>query len=221
MKSTVIFLGCLLIMASCGTIVSDWSILDQTTFSPLSWNNIILGMTSEEEMEEIISTTDYVIESSITHAGGGSIFDNRIYFDMSSPNNSRGLITVYTYIKNKNVVEMQFCGDINISIGDIVQITGNPQSVITLSYERGLLIGLLNSKIGIQYWYDMGKNQESEINENSNISCITYYDQNLYDDLLASSQFSQGFYSKEETLQIMTPWSGYGDIEEKYPFREP
>ena len=64
------------------------------------------------------------------------------------PNRGKSTVTGYAFLNNDTVIELQFCDDLDMTFQDIIQFTDEPDAVITLSYEKGMLVGVINLMAG-------------------------------------------------------------------------
>jgi hypothetical protein len=102
---------------------------------------------------------------------------------------------------------------------------GEPENIISGgSIAGGRDVILINPEVGISYWYNTDgqpKDFEFEITPETRVSCLYIFTPENYEILMEVGMFSSGHYNTEETLRVMYPWDGYGNLEEKYPPRQP
>lgn len=227
MKRQVVLLILLFVVACSQTPATTDSILDISSCDLPCWNNITPGYTTGQDAVDILSGLSVIDRSSIlVRDVPWNGFDSRIFYEINRPYRSWGKDShSEILILNDLVVMMDLCGDLHITIDEIIEKTGNPKHVITLGIIHGsTIVMLVNPKIGISYWYDMKDVSEeirSQISPESEISCISLFDPKLYEMMLDASLFSMGHLDANETLKVAYPWDGYGDVLEKYPLRRP
>jgi hypothetical protein len=193
------------------------------------WNNIIAGQTTETDLLQILDSLSIVDPRSIQNANQPwNVFDNKVYFAIyqDAATNQQSKIRGYSYSIDGIVSQLILCGEIHTSMGDIVDVIGEPENILSGGNieDSGRLVILMNSQKGISYWYTAQKTRNSqryEITPDVQVDCIDVFDPVLYEKLLDAKLLSGGHLNAEETLKVMYPWNGYGDLEEKYPPRQP
>ncbi len=224
-----IILMIFLLTIACTKRSPESSILEKSSCELPCWNGIITGYTTEADLLRILDGLPVVNQDSIQNAHQPwSIFDNKIDFAIhqDAATNQRPKIYGYAYLINDIVSQLTICGEIHTSMGDIVEATGQPENILSgdLIEQPGRLVILINPQKGISYWYTAQKTRNSqryEITPDVSIGCIDMFNPILYEKLLDAKLLSSGHFNAEETLKVMYPWSGYGDLDEKYPPRQP
>jgi len=217
------------LIASCTTSTeSQISITRKSDCDLPCWNNIIAGQTSEQDALASISTLSFIERESILVTNKPwNIFDNQIFFSYNArsgfKNNSLRLSEID--ISDGLVRVLTLCGDLHTTIGEIVQETGEPEKLISGgSIAGGRDVILVNPKVGVSYWYntnEVPQQLEFEISPEINVGCLALFDPAIFEEMLDAGMFSMGHYDAEETLRVMYPWDGYGNLDEKYPPRKP
>jgi hypothetical protein len=213
----------IILLSACSFSPDKATILENSKFPPPSWSNINIGETSQQEMLKILETNPNVVEDSIIEIGRPwNIYDDTVDFTMYPNWLNQPATWVDTYIKDNIVVDMTFCGNLDTTLGDLVNKLGEPESVIVTRGGEvgGLVLGMIHPDNGVYYWYWTGSipdDRRTDIYPEIKIGCLGYFDPGLYDVMLEAGLFSQGEFSGEDTLKIMYHWAGYGSIEEKYP----
>lgn len=214
---------CLFIVA-CGNTLDETSILNKSTCNLPCWNNIVAGRTTEDEFLHILENLPDIDSKSVrTNNQTWEIFDHQIAFSFLQgwSLNQKPKLRGYAYISDNTVDDLVFCGEINTNIETLVTYLGEPEYLISgNNFSGGRLVILIHSKIGVSYLYT-AKFSNLEITSDTNIDCIQIFDPLLYEDMLEAGLFSSGYYDAEETLRVMYPWDGYGNLDEKYPPRQP
>jgi hypothetical protein len=210
-----------------GLVLVGWKIFQASSNSfenpvcqPPCWENIHPGITTKEEAFRILSEldidqepTDFEADSSIsfsTKAIDGDVLfiDDKVSLIILSPKN-------------------------NVSLQNVIEMFGEPQSVLV--YWGGEYIGVTFFKPleGVVFSYTSWEQSRllpwshgpnwmySEIRPEAEISLITYFDPEQPDSVLDYSVLSFHEFSRDETLQRLYPWSGYGSIEKYLPPSEP
>ena len=223
-----LFLLILLFIAACKTTSEELSILEKSSCNLPCWNGIVVGQTTESELLQYLKTSADIDQKSIQNDNHPwAIFDNHIDFTFNqgwllAP---QPKIQVDVDVSDNIVSDIIICGELNTTIGDIVKQIGEPESIISgdgLDGNRNVI--LINSARGISYWYTtnppLGELQY-EMTPDVQVDCIDLFDPALYEEIMEVGLFSMGHYNAEETLRVMYPWDGYGNIAEKYPPRQP
>ena len=129
------------------------------------------------------------------------------------------------YFIDNVVNDMSICRQLRTNIGEIVNAVGEPESIITGgAMTGGKDVILIWSENGLSVSYntnEIPENQRAEIGPEIEIICLDLFDPDLYYEMTDAGFFSMGYYNAEETLKAMYPWNGYGNLNEKYPFRNP
>lgn len=188
------------------------------------WNGIIPGKTSTEELLTILDNLSWVDKKSIAMINvPWKIYDNEIYFSLD-PNWLKwyeSAIEVEAFIKNGKVVIVSFYGKTRVPIGEIIRKYGMPEGVVTVGSHRGepIINAIIASK-GIAF-ISVINTTDMDITEETPITGLVLFDPALYQAILGTGIFSDGNFTAEQTMKIMYPWNGYGNIDEKYPLRNP
>jgi len=220
----------LILLSACKASTSDKSvsILEGSACNLPCWNNITPGVTTEDEIVHFLENSDDIDQKSIQIDNQPrSIFDNHIFFSMrqSWSLNQYPKIRSDIYIINNIVSDLIICGELNVSINDVVSEIGEPENIISgdnLTGSRTVIF--LNPHHGVSYIYDTANLPDElkhEISPDIEIICLNLFDAIMYGDLMDIGFFSSGHYNAEETLKVMYPWDGYGNLDEKYPPRQP
>jgi len=88
----------------------------------------------------------------------------------------------------------------------------------------GSFIVAINEDIGVQFMYDTAdipSQLRTKIVPEIPIKCLTYFAPEFYNDMLEAGLVAMGQLNAEQTLEAMQPWGGYGNLDEKYPPRQP
>ena len=205
---------------------SEVSVLENSDCDLPCWNNIVVGETSEEDLLNILSSSPFVDPESVFVTNQPwFLYDNQVFFSLLSKQE------LFHNQKDKSEIEildgvvkvMFLCGSLNTSIGRVVQEIGKPEGILSggnISGGRDVI--LINSQRGVSYWYSTnGDSSEMEITPNTQVECLVLFEPAYYMTMLDAGMFSMGHYDAEETLKVMYPWDGYGNLDEKYPPRQP
>ena len=118
---------------------------------------------------------------------------------------------------------LMLCGELNTTIGEIVEIIGDPEGIISdPNYTGGRSVMLVNPRQGVYYWYntdEVPRNLEFVLTPDIEVKCLASFDPAIYEEILDAGMLSMGHLNAEETLKMMYPWGGYGNLDEKYPLR--
>jgi len=218
-----------LLTIACTGQSKESSILEKSSCELPCWNSIVPGQTTETDLLLILENLPIVDQASIQNTNQAwSIFDNQVFFSFQQrwTLSQKPKVRGYAYLRNDIVSELILCGEINTPLKDIIEATGEPESVLSGDHieQSGRLVILINSQKGISYSYTdykTGNNQQYEITPDDPVGCIDLFDPTLYEKLLDATLLSGGHYNAEESLKVMYPWDGYGNLDEKYPPRRP
>lgn len=213
-----------LFIVSCGDLSHEVSILDKSTCEFPCWNGIVVGETTEHDLLKILSDSPEIDQASIKNNRlSQSIFDNQIYFSfrqgwtLSQQPQLQGQVD----ITDSKVSTLIFCGKINTTMSRLIEEIGEPEHIITgNAIGGGRNVILIDSKNGVSYWFTADLSN-LEIVPTTQIGCIHLFDSSIYETLLEIGAFSAGYYNAEETKRVWYEWDGYGDLDEKYPPRQP
>ena len=214
----------ILTLASCTVLGTPPSILDDSSCDPPCWHEVMVGVTTGEEMLAILRELS-IVDQNIAVLSPWLIYDGGLNFYLYPNGFYKHNVVVDSRFFENNVAEISFCGDPGVSFGDVVERTGEPKNMIILgSPSGGSFVTAINEDIGVQFWYDtknVSKSLRSEIAPEIPIDCLVYFDPEFYDERLEAGLVSMGHLNAEETLEAMRPWTGYGNLNEKYPPRQP
>jgi hypothetical protein len=223
-------IGCITILiwlVTACSIGAGQNFIDTIDIGKNSWNGITLGDSTSNDLVEMLQTHPDVPRDSIVNTNQPwQIFDEMIWFDMNIGSIRQSDIYGVAGILERKVVSIDFCGQFEDTIGSVTDIAGKPSNIIVTEGGEvgGYLVGVIHRESGLYYWYHTAYQKDvpqTEIRRNIQLECFSIFKPSLYEDLLKIGIFSQGNYSGEETKSIMYAWDGYGEINEKYPFREP
>lgn len=213
-----------LFIVSCGNIPDEMSILDQSSCKLPCWNGVVAGQTTEDDLLKILENLPDVDPETIrTTNQAWNIFDDQFYFSFRQEwtLNQRSKLQGEGAIKNNTVSDFILCGEINTTMGELVEQIGEPESIISgNNFYGGRTVIITDSQKGVSYWYTT-ELDNLEIAPDTSMDCLKIFDPSLYEAMLEAKFFSNGYYNAEETLKVMYPWDGYGNLDEKYPPRQP
>lgn len=213
-----------LFMMSCGDLSNEVSILDKSNCKYPCWNDIVVGETTEDSLLKILDDLPEINQSSIKNNKlSQSIIDNQIYFsfDQGWSLSNRPQLRGEVDIKNNIVSNLILCGKINTPMSWLIEEIGEPEYLISgNAIGGGRTVILIDSKNGISYWFN-AKLSKLEVMSTTKIDCIHLFDVSLYEEMLDIGLFSSGYYNAEETMRVWYEWDGYGNLDEKYPPRQP
>lgn len=228
-----LFILVLFLASSCTTSSSDVLILSESTCELPCWYNVVPGETTKEEyIQYIEDIPTNGLQPSINVIDGTTLtlFDGVVTYKVESGwfLNRRLEFWIQAWWTSDNIIRyVDMCSDedLNTTISDLINKTGEPEFIISGGNRLGGKdIILINSLKGISYWYQTNQqiqNIETNISPDIKIRCLEIFDTKMYGDLMEVGLFSMGFYNTEETLKVMYPWDGYGNLDEKYPPRQP
>lgn len=203
-----------LLTVACTSIAPKTSILNDSTCQAPCWNEITPGKTSKDEA---IKNIKNISKNSIDiFSQPWKIFDEHIRFSFEANN---ALIQGEAYFVNKKVNTLILSGEMGLTVGELVSKIGEPESVISMLFDGAgtVLIAIYPSK-GVKFEiFAKSENFQQE----TLIGNLMFFDTGYYQNLLEIGMFSMGTYNANETKKIMYPWDGYGNLDEKYPPRQP
>lgn len=206
----------ILVFCSCTIISNEKSILDISNCELPCWNNINPGQTTEKELLEIVEEQLGINKNRILNAGKAwNTFDNRIYFSITRN------LDVEAYVLNDRIAIMDLKGILSINFGQMVERIGYPNYIITVGgHDGSISVIALYPEKGVGYT-SYAVDGDLDLQQSDEVQSLAIFDHNLYIDLLDAGMFSNGFFNARQTQEVMYPWSGYGDIDDKYPIRLP
>jgi hypothetical protein len=213
-----------ILITACNSFTKQETILEKSNCDLPCWNGITPGKTTEDQLLQILGNPSSVDQNSIRNENQPwNIFDNQIFFSLNQVSVLAKETKIQVYLTHEIVSDMNICGDLQISMGDIVDQVSEPKSIFSNNNIAGdRTIVLVDPNSGIAYWYSTDpklKESQYEINPETKIGCLGIFDPNLYEKMLDAKRFSNGIYDREETLKAQYPWNGYGNLNEKYPPR--
>ncbi len=215
----------LISVVGCTWLSPGASVLELSSCEPPCWNGITPGVTSKQETLDILSQLPIVEQDSLVVVGRPwQLFDDTLRFSLSPPGFLSRRPAVYgeAEILDGRVAELTLCGQLRITFGDVVGRTGPPNIIITVSggEQGGLIVTALNPSLGLEYGYGTNyvpTDLRSELSPEIELSCLTYFDPALYDQMLDAGLFANGYAPLPRML--LQPWAGYGSLDELYPIR--
>lgn len=180
------------------------------------WNGITPGVTPVEDAVEILKSTEGVGADNV------NIFYQSVeitfYLFLETPGidkKVRGEI----FSDGKTVKELWLYNNLGVTFGDVFQEIGEPEYVISMPFiAGGDTINVIYANVGVS----IEPSQDTEVIESkTEILTLRMFNPFDYEQLLENGSLSEGGYSTEETLKIMYPWKGYGNVEELYLPRIP
>jgi hypothetical protein len=214
----------MLVVSACATTAQDVSLLDTSGCELPCWNNFVVGQTTQDEILQFLKTSSDIDPNSIQNDNRPwKIFDNHIFFafDQGGFLNRHPERNVEIRVSNNIVTNIIICGELHTAMSDIVEQIGEPEYIISgdnLDGHRNVI--LINPASGVSYWYTTDPSLGElayELTSEVGIKCLDLFDPSLYEEMMEVGLFSMGHYNAEETLRVMYPWDGYGNLEEKYP----
>ena len=214
----------LILLVGCKTVNKQSSIFSSSPCQAPCWQNISPGKTTQNEVINVLSNLDFVDNKTITPRGEPwSIFDNVVIATLQS-----GKIKAEIYFNGDQVSLIGLSGKIDLEFSQAVQDFGEPQYIINTPMSGGMplaptssfYIVAINPKQGFEYSFDtrdLSSKLKNEIQPETMLSRISFFDPNDYEKILNAGLFSTPYLTGAETKLYMRPWLGYGVIVEKYP----
>ena len=217
----------LLFLSSCSFINFGKQIIIESSCKPPCWNGITPGLTTEKEMLGILKKLPEGNKESLYHYGRSyGIFDDQYSINLFSyspifdPHS--GEVEMNIYLKEGIVQEISFLryvnffefltsmGGINLSIGDFIELVGEPTLVDTM-YNSGDFPGMnatiINSNIGYMVSILKTFRYGDLLTSASRIIGFSYFNPKLFDQITETGDKWKARYL----------WKGYGDIYQLYP----
>jgi hypothetical protein len=209
-------------VVSCSLTGPSISILDDSQCELPCWKGITPGETSHEEALQIVKGLDGIDAESIAVINlPWEIFNKRIWFYLYKDSSlTKEQTDGALYFIDDKVVALLLQRNIVRSFGDMVESVGEPETIISKPFVGGgnVVMAILPSK-GIRF--EFFAKPSDELQPETEIDNVMFFDTKYYEDLLESGMFSLGEYGASDTRKIMYPWKGYGNLQELYPPRLP
>jgi hypothetical protein len=217
-------LSLLLILVACSNMEDQKSILNSSDCAFPCWNGIVAGETTEAELLTILRALPDIDQESIEITdASGSVFDKNVFFSFRQGwiFEQRPKIRGYADIADNKLGALAFCGEINTQMGELIEVVGEPENIISGNDIGGGRTAILTlPSVGVSFWYT-AELANLDITSDTQIDCLESFDPSLYNEMLEAKRFSAGYYNAEDTLKIMYRWDGYGNLDKKYPPRQP
>ena len=219
MKKLSMFLA--ILMVACSNVRSSVSILDNPKCELPCWNGITPGQTTQPEVLKIIEGVDGLdAEKTNVLNGPWQIFNKQVWFYLYTDSPLTRVPTdgaVY-FIEDK-VAALLLQRNIGRSFGDLIDIVGQPESIVSMPFVDGgtVVLAILPTK-GVMFEFYAKSDQ---LQPDTQIDKVMLFDALRYEELLNAKMFSLGHYDANNTRSIMYQWKGYGSIEELYSRRLP
>ncbi len=219
-----LILTILILIVGCKPTNKQLSIFSSSPCQLPCWQDIYPGKTTKGEVINILSKLDFVdIETIVTRGEPWSIFDDGVIATLQS-----GKIKTEIYFKGDQVSLIGLSGNIDMEFSQAIQNLGEPKYIINTPMSGGMplaptssfYIVAIDPEQGYEFSFDtrdLPNKLKNEIQPETMLSRISFFDPNDYEKILNAGIFSTPYLTGEETLRFMTPWSGYGSILEKYP----
>jgi hypothetical protein len=210
----------LFVITACSLVAPEISILDNPTCDLPCWNDIAPGKTSQPETLQIIANLEGIDKDKTNVLNAPwLIFNKRIWFYLYTDSSlARVQTDGAVYFIDDKVAALLLQRNIGRTFGEIVELVGEPESIISMITVGGdVAIAIVPSKGVVLEFYPKSDKLQAE----TRIDAMMFFDTSHYEELLDAGMFSLGEYDANETRKIMYPWKGYGSIEELYPPRFP
>ena len=220
----MISVGIIFNINSCKESNNEFLIISDINCEPPCWENIIPGETTKSEVVQLLMENTNVDPNSIAIKGEQwNGFSDVVFFKLL-PNQIKGEIEFI----NDKVALINLSGNLDINFSEAIEKFGEPDYILNIPLFSGTpgfpqpsyeIQALIPNK-GVNYAYntnDSSRNNNSIIAPENKITRIDYYNISAYDQILDAGMFSEGHLNKEESIKNMIPWSGYGEIDQKYP----
>jgi hypothetical protein len=198
----------LVLLVGCQARPAKPTILDNPVCEFPCWQNINPGVTTKSEFLDILSTLEYVDRDSIysddtVWQGFQGRAGCRLFLDSKHP------ISLHAQFLEDKVARILFLGDTGITLGQAIEILGEPSDV---AISGSIVVALINSEKGISFGYnDIGKPNWvfSEIRPEVEVDTVIFYDPDAFE-----SKINGGLFSSGSTIYT---WKGFGEIDALYP----
>lgn len=209
----------LLFLSGCHKI----SFLDLNSCQLPCWYGLEQGKTTQGELLSVLTQLPSIDQESVTKGEPWGIFESQVFFQFR-PMDTHG---VAYFIDNK-LVTIDIDGEINTTFGQMVDLVGEPDFIITTPLWGGIplqpsmsyAVTAIYPEIGISFMYDtrsLPRRMQTEVSPDIPLDWISIFDTNIYDELIDAKLFGQSILSGEDTRKFMKSWDGYGPLLEKYP----
>lgn len=205
----------LLIFVSSCSQSPQKSLLELSSCQMPCWNGISPGKTSMKEALDILANLPFVGKSTLQDKGRYLSYDNVIYFWIYPKSGEKGeIINGGAYILGGNVVLLSFSGDLGLSLKDVIDQIGEPESVYGVSSGQVISINYLNSKNGV--WManlpDAIQTQllQFESTPETELHEIGFFAPANFETIWDTQLLSMGF---SKSINDIQPWNGYGNLD--------
>jgi hypothetical protein len=204
----LLLIGCLAVSPQEGSEERGESILRTITCQPPCWEGVIPGETSKQELMAKLQSIAKGDDSIIDRDEGLGDWDDIVSFYLYSQYGQK----INFFITDDVVVEIDFYWKLYLTLGDAIELLGDPDwvyptvghngAVLIILYEEGVAL-LHEMKSGIVIG---GTNLEPQ----SEIVEMSFFDASNW-------AFGKNVLTRDDLKKYGYEWAGYGDIDEKYP----
>jgi hypothetical protein len=224
LAARILFVGFAVTLAACNKTTTTVQLISNNICNLPCWQSIVTGKSSTEEVIGLLNNNENIDQKSIyLIEKPWNIFDEQVKFTFQEKNLSGEI-----YFIDDEAVLISLFGDMGLNFSKAIEILGLPKYIITIptysgppgSMNMNFQIFSLIPNDGIEFSYstsDHGLKSKTELLPENNISRISFFDPNMYNNLLDAGIFSEGLLNSLETTKYLVPWSGYGEIDQKYP----
>jgi hypothetical protein len=193
------------------------SFIDQNSCELPCWNGTILGNSTKTEFISSIIDLPFVEKDSIIGTNEGwSFFDDQVIFTFSNAN-----ILGRAHIIKTKVMDLSFEGELNTTIGQLIDILGDPEYIINIpSPSTSSIVTAIYPSLGAKFSYDtrdIPRKFRQVIHPDIPVKYIYFFDPEIYNQLLDKGLIGLSILSREETIKYMKGWAGYGELKILYP----
>ncbi len=215
MKKSILIL--VLFLSACTLSNSNKTMFTVSNCQAPCWAGITPGVTTQQEMLDIIKALPSVNQKSINYIDHPGLYSDSRYDLYLFPNllrSNEGDINIQIDIKNGNVVRTLFTGKMNLTVGEVVEKLGEPTNIITTRTQGdyvGIDVMICNTEIGYGIGLPWFLEEKDLLLSDTKIVGLEFFDITLFQDMVDAGIYSGSIYL----------WDGYGNVYQKYPLREP
>lgn len=204
----------LLFLSGCVTKDKQPTLLETNCALPC-WNGIVPGETSKDDVLKILPTLDNVNQKSILEETFGGVYGEMVRFDISS-DSFLLLPSVEIRFREDRVASIFFFGDLKLTFGKLIELTGEPNWVDRWQDYGGKTFMTINIAKGIVF----GSYDSEDVTPETQVTFIGLFSPDEFQTLADNKQMLPHF-SFDSMMKSIVPWQGYGNLDEKYPMKSP
>ena len=215
MKNILVFILIGFLLGGCQSLfLTNQNVFDNHVCQSPCWMNITPGITTKEEALTILSKISFVDQPSVDMHRSVIGFDDEIQFSVYSDRTAG-----WIYLSADRVSMIGFENNLSLTMQSATNLFGTPENMLVIRTSLFDGVTLLNAKKGVEFDYRLSEFQSldtSNIQPNTKIYGVTFFDPNHYQQVLNSGILSSYALNSSDTTKNLKPWNGYGSFKDKY-----